>query len=327
MADSNTTSFVYNVNPAFQSLNSSQINDLANSTSADTVQFDNDADRSITTYNFPADLFSNPNRASHVLQININENKIKDIGTLAGSTLSGIGTAAADSAAMIVNATTGDKTPTVNPLAGFGVSRMKGAIFLYMPSSVTFSNTNQYSDVSLTNLVEKTAGDTLFTAVASQLSKFGEALGITHVAGDLVNASGDLAALGGLPINPKIEVLFQTTTQRGFQFDFLFAPSTPQETDTLYNIIKTLRREAAPVSVSGIFWRAPSTFNLSFLHNGVENAALPKIQECVLEQIDIDMAPSGNWSTFKNGYPTQVRMQLRFRERWPNDQTNIDAGY
>jgi len=326
----NTQTFVYTSNPQVSDYTGS-LSDLANNGGG--IQPSDLASRSIDVMSFPADLHSNPRRASHVMQININQNTVSDPSAFlsaAAKTTLGLLIPGSANIANITGAPD-DRGGFKNPLTSFGTARMKGAIFLYMPATVQYTNTHEYSDISLTGLAGDAAkaGLNIATAIfggeAGLLSNF---LGATSKVGDFIGNEGQVAAqLGGLPINPKVEVLYAQTPQRTFQFDFLFAPTSPEETNTLYKIIRALRSEAAPEPVNGIFWRAPSTFDISFLHNGAENFSIPKIQECVLTQIDVDYAPSGTWSTFTNGYPTQVKLQLRFRERWPNDKQKIDQGY
>lgn len=322
----NTTVFEYKTD---NYINSYDFNALADNGGG--LAFDSTADRSITTYSFPHDLHRNPGRSAHVMQININENKTVSLG----GAFSGLTSTITNIPGQIVNQLSPSTNGSGNPdnqinssgltsiATGFGTKRMKGAIFLYMPATVVFTNMNNYADISLTDLAIN-AGKSVLNATGRVIP----GMGVVAAGLDATTDIGQTAAaLGGLPINPKVEILFSNTPQRSFQFDFLFAPTSRDETNDLYNIIKTIRREAAPKAVDLVFWQAPSTFSISFLHNGKENTSIPKVQEAVLEQIDTDFAPSGVWSTFSNGYPTQVRMQLRFREKAPNDRDKIDQGY
>lgn len=206
--------------------------------------------------------------------------------------------------------------------------RIKESIALYMPGTMTFTTNNVYEDVSLTEL-GKSAISWGASMMQGALGRKGGALGNTDA---VLGAAGTAAKAGGLAINPRVEVLFSNTTQRQFQFDFVFAPETEKESQDLEHIIYTLRFHAAPEMNSlpvlgGVLWTVPSEFDITFYNRGVENRAIPRINTCVLEQIDVDYAPQGQWATFSNGYPTQIRLQLRFRETEANHRLRILQGF
>lgn len=209
-------------------------------------------------------------------------------------------------------------------------TRIKESIALYMPNSeLTFTDQHEFQNISLTKFVTgATAG--LISAIPIAGDVFGA------VAGSVETGS----QIAGNPVNPKVEVLFANTFQRQFSFDFLFAPSTETESKTLDEIIRTLRFHAAPEYHTGqnqngnplglatsFFWIPPSEFDITFYNRGKENTAIPRINTCVLEQIDVSYAPTGTYATFSNGYPVQVRMVLRFRETEINAKQRILYGF
>lgn len=185
--------------------------------------------------------------------------------------------------------------------------RIAESIALFMPNTMHFSQINQYEDISLTGILK----NGLYSVLPGPLASFGRA--------------GEAAAgLAQAPINPRVEVIFSNTALRQFQFDFLFAPANEAESASLDQIIRTLRFHAAPevanfsgdgiAALKGLLWTPPSEFDITFYNRGQENRALPRINTCVLEQTDVDFAPSGVYATFRNGFPVKVRLQLRFRE-------------
>lgn len=189
----------------------------------------------------------------------------------------------------------------------------KRSFSFYMPSPILFENDNEYSEMSLTERVT----DGLLAASQGIGSGFR-------------NFAGNASKLIGFPINPKVEILFENIKQRRFGFEFLFAPISEKETRDLKEIIKELRMAQAPEklsSVAGLVWRAPSTFDITFKHNGVENTNIPRIDECVMTHMEVDYTPGGPWVTFRNGYPAQVRMRLAFMEKEPNDREMIERGF
>lgn len=216
-------------------------------------------------------------------------------------------------------------------------TRIVESIALYIPGTVAYGTNNVYEDISLTNLVGSGV-----SAAAGLVSKGLNALGLKGVAsaidfssraaGAAASAADRAAKIAGYPINPRVEILFSNTLQRQFQFDFLFAPRSKEESDTLEQIIHTIRFHAAPEispisGIGGILWVPPSEFDITFYYRGQENTHIPRINTCVLENIDLDYAPSGVWSTFSNGYPVQIRMQLKFRETEVAHRLRIQQGF
>jgi hypothetical protein len=205
--------------------------------------------------------------------------------------------------------------------------RIAESIALYMPNSeLTFSDAHDFENISLT----KFAGD---IASGKFLGTFGAIVGgIIDSAGKTI---GNVLQVAGSPINPKVEVLFANTFQREFAFDFLFSPSNANEAKDLENIIRTIRFHAAPEykpNFNQFFWLPPSEFDLTFYYvdqsgNIQENRKIPRINTCVLKQIDVSYAPSGAYSTFHDGHPVQIRMLLRFIETEVNSKLRIAQGF
>lgn len=188
--------------------------------------------------------------------------------------------------------------------------RIRESIALYMPNAeLTFNDTHDFENISLT----KFGG-----SVVAGLATFAASVfGITAPIADSLSGAGQAAQLYGRPVNPKVEVLYANTMQREHRFDFIFAPSSENESKVLRQIIKTLRYHAAPELATGLesfFWIPPAEFDITFYNRGAENTAIPRINTCALTQIDVSYSPNGAWSTFYDGFPTQVRMQLAFRE-------------
>lgn len=211
--------------------------------------------------------------------------------------------------------------------------RIAESIALYMPSPMIYNQLNVYEEVSLTSIMGqagKLAAIPIGSAIGAATAAFvrrtieaarrGESAG-----GNLVDSIGNVIgtgfALAGYPINPRIEVLFSNTTQRQFNFEFLMAPRSENESKIMQNIIRTLRFHAAPeidsFSVGGIgipTYIPPAEFDITFYNGAQENLSIPRVNTCVLERCEVDYAPTGAWSTFSNGQPVAARLLLSFRE-------------
>jgi hypothetical protein len=202
--------------------------------------------------------------------------------------------------------------------------KIKEAIALYMPMPTVYTQTNVYEEVSLTAFgaqALKLGVSFIGGAIAAGLTgKLKSAIGSS--APRIVDAAGNMirkgATAAGMPINPKIEVLFSHTSQRSFRMEILMAPKNQVESDTVKNIIDTLRFHAAPEldTMIGFIptFIPPAEFDITFFHKGKENTKIPRINTCALEQIEVDYAPTGVYSTFANGHPVAIRLSLAWRE-------------
>jgi len=119
-----------------------------------------------------------------------------------------------------------------------------------MPQSVNFSNQHDYESISLMTMGTEVAGSVAAGASAFNAGLQGRSgLGsniIGSAIGGLTEKAGNLAQMAQMPLNPMTEVLFRTTPQRQFVFDFLMAPSNRAESVAMDQIYKVLRFHAAP---------------------------------------------------------------------------------
>jgi len=213
--------------------------------------------------------------------------------------------------------------------------RIQESIALYMPNAeLTFNDTHDFENISLTKFGASATAGLLTFAAAGVGAFFGNAAKGARLAGVISNSlSGvtEASKIIGAPINPKVEVLYANTMQREHRFDFIFAPSSANESRNLRQIIRTLRFHAAPElranDVKSFFWIPPAEFDITFFYRGTENLKIPRINTCALTQIDVSYSPNGTWSTFHDGYPTQIRMQLAFRETEVTHKLRILQGF
>ena len=235
--------------------------------------------------------------------------------------------------------------------------RIAQSIAMHMPTPLTFTSTNVYEDVSLTQFAGqagKIAGTAVGKAMAAGQTKKG-----TDAFGQVISSGGSLLGtalqIGGNPINPRIEVLFANTLQRQFAFEFLMAPRTEEESYVMDRIIRTFKYHSAPsinrstpilpdmngtIFIEDIpdpftdlgkylipFYIPPAEFDITFFNNGVENDRIPRINTCVLERIEVDYAPQGMYATFSNGYPVACRLSMSFRETEVVHKQRVAQGF
>lgn len=194
--------------------------------------------------------------------------------------------------------------------------RIKESIAIFMPNPIVFNSQNEYQEISLTALA---GGLATSTAGLVASSFFGRAAG--DAAEGIVNAAGEtigqVSRLAGFPINPRVEVMFSRTHLRQFVFEFLLAPRNEKESESMKAIIQTLRFHGAPEIdplTQGFTFIPPAEFDITFYNKGVENMNIPRINTCVLDRIEVDFSPGGDYATFTNGHPVSARLSLGMRE-------------
>jgi hypothetical protein len=241
--------------------------------------------------------------------------------------------------------------------------RLGGTISLYMPDTVNMSYTAGYQEDNQSDYIipyygslaknaydfyEKSgnvsdgAGIQSFFSGGTTGGK--NAIVPSIIAGlrDVINKTGLINAdvlleSQGYAINPQIQLLFKAVGLREFQMEFMFSPKNEGESKSVASIIRTFKYHAAPEvggtdaagggRSTGLFFKVPSTFNIQFENNGIENNYIHKIGECVLQNISVDYAPNG-WSAFDKTFaPVQTRLTLQFKEVDIVDKNKVLLGF
>lgn len=209
--------------------------------------------------------------------------------------------------------------------------RIVESVALYMPSTLTFNSQANYQEIDLTSIGTDVLASGLNNMGAGAAFHSGNSFVdlFAGLIGGVGEAAQKLLAVGQNPINPMTEILFRTTPQRQFIFDFLMAPTCQDDSVALDQIIRTMRFHQAPEHSKflGLLWTAPSEFDITFYKGGKENTTLPRINTCVLENLDVDFSPRGTYSTFSNGFPVAVRMTMMFRELEVVSKLRVAQGF
>ena len=235
---------------------------------------------------------------------------------------------------------------------GFKISpekrRLSASIQLYMPDTMQTSYTNSYQEDDLNDYTIPRLGQAIVGLggdVSSYMSdfknnKFNFASAATNpnLLALIKEAVGsaipvDVLLKGrGYAINPQVQLLFKATALRTFQMTFLFTPYSAREATNVKKIIDMFKFHAAPevgnaaAGIGGQFFILPSTFDIEFLYKNARNDFVNRIDECVLEDIEVDYATNG-WITFPDGSPVQTRLTLSFKEMAIIDKNKIKQGY
>lgn len=226
--------------------------------------------------------------------------------------------------------------------------RIADVITLHLPHAPKASYSVSYEETELGTLaglisggssaVDTTKGNMSLEALkatilagssigANKLAKtISDKFGGAPINGNQVMAATKIAE--GQSLNPFREVLFKGTQFRRHQFHYKFLPKNKEESDHIYEIIKTFRYHAMPeISQGGLYLIHPSEFQIQYFFNGVENEYFSKIGTCVLENIDITYGSEDKFSSFRDGSPTEIGMNLTFRELATLTKSDIDKGF
>lgn len=139
---------------------------------------------------------------------------------------------------------------------------------------------------------------------------------------------GQLSAKLRIAANPKKEQVFKGLDFRTFTFDYQFFPRDESEAKMVLDIIKTFKFHMHPEfkSKNHFVWIYPDEFDIVYFHNNEENKSIHRHTSCVLQDMNVNYTPNGSFTAFENGMPTQINMQLTFKELLLLSKEQIDRG-
>ena len=161
------------------------------------------------------------------------------------------------------------------------------------------------------------SGDTQ-DAVRAALS--GAAIGAL---GSSVSAKSVIARSTGQILNNNLELLFQGVNLRSFPYSITFSPRDPNESRMVKDIIRSLKMAMAPKagemesSAQGIFLKSPDVFQLKYLRDGHDHPFLNSFKLCALTGMTVNYTNAGTYTSYEDGTPVNIRMNLTFKELNP----------
>lgn len=221
-------------------------------------------------------------------------------------------------------------------------------IYLYMPSNFVVNDTNNFDQVDLGAIgsffeggVDKAAG---LAATNKETTEMGVGKELAVMAGSSAAKSGipGLDSLtsrallrAGIISNPRTQMLYKSPSLRQFQFSYKLIPEDRSESDTIYEIIKILRKSAYPTITAGLgsVYQFPLTFTVDFVMNtgsasskGSSMDKLIKLPALYCTNVSTNYNPT-NPSFFADGSPTEIDLQLTFQEKEALDSAKVGEGY
>ena len=144
-----------------------------------------------------------------------------------------------------------------------------------------------------------------------------------NVLGSQVSAESVIARSTGQILNNNLELLFQGVNLRSFPFSITFSPRSPKESKVVKSIIKSLKMSMAPKAgefnenAQGIFLKSPDVFQLDYLRDGRNHPFLNSFKLAALTGMTVNYTNAGTYSSYEDGTPVNIRMNLTFKELNP----------
>ena len=148
--------------------------------------------------------------------------------------------------------------------------------------------------------------------------------------GSNVTPNTMISRASGQILNSNKELLFEGVNLRNFSFNVTFSPRSQPESERVMKIIRSLKTAMSPKAgdeyipgsgnfkgSGGIFLNAPDIFLIKYLHRGGEHPFLHKFKPCALTSLNVNYTGSNVYSTYGDGTPTLIKMQMQFGEMNP----------
>ena len=137
-----------------------------------------------------------------------------------------------------------------------------------------------------------------------------------------VTANQLLARSSGEIINPNLEILFSDVTVRSFRFAYKLTPRNKYESEQVKLIIRAFKRNMAPQAIGDdgagdFFLRTPNVFKLRYRSGVKDHPFLNKFKQCFLTDMQTTYTGEGVYSTYEDGTPVSILLNLSFKEIQP----------
>ena len=157
----------------------------------------------------------------------------------------------------------------------------------------------------------------------------GIAAQILKVWGSNVSGNQLISRSTGQVLNPNLELLFDGVNLRDFDFDFIMTPRSKEESDNIKQIIRQLQKaKAASYGSNGAFIKQPLVFRLGFYQGTDPHPFLFNMKTCAMTSMSVNYSASSqqNFSSYSDGTPTSLQMNLSFTELSPIYQEDYETG-
>lgn len=192
----------------------------------------------------------------------------------------------------------------------------KKHIMLYTPPGIAVPDGATYQQVELGTMggtIEK-----LSQAVDDDKPevKLSDLKGLaTLAAANKIGAVGQAALIsGGVAKNPYVNVAFQGTVLRSFNFTFKLVAESAKEMEQIRQIENTFRKFLYPkLGESSFLLEYPPYWQIRFMKGASENKFMPFIHLCYLQSMNSTYNATAN-SFHPDGGPVEIDVSLTFQE-------------
>lgn len=201
----------------------------------------------------------------------------------------------------------------------------------YMPENVTNPNTVSWEQGQLnvmagaaavggsavsgvSGAVGKAADNGAGAGVTSLNNKFKAASTITGIVRTAATgSSGILSNATKSTLNPYLTMLFRGVDFRTFEFTFKIYPHSEKDCNMIRDMINSLRIASLP-KVKGPIYQFPNEFEIRYKYGKQDNPYLPRFKRCVITKMDTNFTGAGQFITMRNGFPSEIVLNLQFSE-------------
>ena len=146
---------------------------------------------------------------------------------------------------------------------------------------------------------------------------------VIGIFGGNVSPSDLLARGNGEIFNPNMELLFGGPTLRNFRFQFKLTPRNEKEAEQCKLIIRAFKRNMAAQAEGGIsqngnfFLKTPNVFKLRYRSGNRNHPFLNRFKQCFLSDMTVSYTGEGIYTTYEDGTPVSMILDLSFKETQP----------
>lgn len=223
------------------------------------------------------------------------------------------------------------------------MKRLTTAIALHVPNQLLTSYRMNWSDeeMGLTGALAALSTNPEISRKLQQFSENKSGSSAVDAASEIAKGAGSaiasvvlqqdaaLSAFSGLAANPRKEQLFKSVDFRRFTMEYQFSPRSAQEANNVKEIIRLFKYHMHPEfkDPSSFLYIYPSEFEI-FVYTGTqENQNIHRFTTSVLTELTVNYTPNGNFTTFADGTPTQINVNMSFVEIALLNKERIQEGF
>ena len=219
---------------------------------------------------------------------------------------------------------------SLNGLAATGVQAAEGIMMTQLGKKEDPFGVQQVGEQLAKAKASVTGGLGSDAAATNALTKFLAAKAV-NVFGANVTVNQLLARGNGEVLNPNMELLFNGPTLRNFRFNFKLTPRNEKEAEQVRLIIRAFKRNMAPQAQGGSlqsgnwFLKTPNVFSLRYRTGRKNHPFLHRFKQCFLENCSVNYTGEGVHTTYDDGTPVSMILDLTFKEIQPIYDVDYDA--